>query len=124
MALMGKRKINYQGISTLEVLVDAKNYNKWISDEIQSYISSPALEIGAGTGNLTAHCLKRKPLYVTDNDEGLVSHLKKRFAKEKNIFVTLLDITKNPPKKFISFFSSIYAFNVLEHIENDEQACK
>ena len=37
--------IKYKGISTLEVLVEAKNYNRWIADEIQSHISSPALEM-------------------------------------------------------------------------------
>ncbi len=116
--------IKYKGISTLEVLVEAKNYNKWISDEIKSHISSPALEVGAGTGNLTAHFLKIKSLHVSDQDAGLVKHLSKRFSQEKNITVSQLDIAKITPKRFLSFFSTIFAINVLEHIENDRQAFK
>lgn len=116
--------IKYQGISTLEVLEDAKNYNNWIAHEISSHVSTPTLEIGAGTGNLSKYFLKYKPLYLTDIDAGLVKHLKKRFAKEKNVFADTLDISKKPLKKFESFFASVYAINVLEHIKDDANALK
>src|SRR6185503_1133632 len=96
MAFMGKRKINYQGISTLEVLVDAKNYNKWIAEELQSHILTPAIEVGAGTGNLTVRFLTTQSLYVTDQDPGLVSLLNKRFSKQKNVTVKLYDVLKKP----------------------------
>jgi SAM-dependent methyltransferase len=119
---MDKRKINYQGISALEVLVDAKNYNKWIADEIQSHISFPAIEIGAGTGNLTVNFLKTKSLYVTDQDTGLISHLKKRFEKYKNVRVQQYDVIKKPGHEFKHFFSTVFAINVLEHIKDDERA--
>lgn len=116
--------IKYQGISTLEVLTEAKNYNKWIADEIWQYINSPALEIGAGTGNLSVYFLNKKPLYITDKDNGLVKQLKKRFGKEKNLFINSQDITKKPQKKVTNFFKTIFAVNVLEHIEDDEEALK
>lgn len=117
--------IKYQGISTLEVLLEAKNYNKWIAEEILKNLSGPALEIGAGTGNLTEYCKKTsRPLYITDKDYGLIKHLKKRFKKEKNIFVKPLDISKKPPKEFTGFFEVVYSVNVLEHIKNDEKALK
>ena len=121
---MAKKEIKYQGVSTLEVLVEAKNYNKWISHEIQFHLVPPVLEIGAGTGNLTASSLKIKPLHVTDKDPGLVKHLKEKYIKEKDVFVWLLDIAKNPPDKFKSFFSTIFAVNVLEHIKDDKKALK
>lgn len=116
--------IKYQGISTLEVLEDAKNYNSWIAHEIASNATSPALEIGAGTGNLSKHFLKFKPLYLTDVDAGLVKHLGKRFAKEKQVVTEVLDITKTPQKKYQAFFSTVYAVNVLEHIQDDVKALK
>ncbi len=114
--------IKYQGITTLEVLEDAKNYNKWIAHQISEHMSSPTLEIGAGIGNLSKHFLQYKPLYLTDIDKGLVKQLKKRFAKEKNVFAEQLDITKKPLKKHENFFSSVYAINVLEHIDDDMKA--
>jgi len=116
--------IKYKGVLTLEVLSDAKNYNQWIAHEMKSHIVSPALEIGAGTGNLTAYCLQKKPLYITDQDSGLVKHLKKKFAKEKGVTVAKFDIAKKPQKKFIKFFSTIFAINVLEHIKHDEDALR
>ncbi len=116
--------IKYQGISTLEVLEGAKNYNNWIASEILANISLPTLEIGAGTGNLTKYFLKHLSLYITDKDEGLVKHLKKNFSKEKDIIIETLDITEKPKKKFMSFFASVFAINVLEHIENDYLALK
>lgn len=114
--------IKYQGLSTLEVLVDAKNYNNWIAHEIATHVTTPVLEIGAGTGNLSTYFLQHKPLYLTDLDSGLVKHLKKRFAKEKNVFTDTLNISKKPTKKYQNFFQSVYAINVLEHIEDDKKA--
>lgn len=116
--------IKYIGLSALEVLEEAKNYNKWISDEILKYVKGPVLEIGAGTGNLTDYFLIKKPLYVTDVDNGLVNNLKKKFKSNKSLFVEVLDITKEPPGKFSSFFSTVFGINVLEHIKNDEIALR
>lgn len=116
--------IKYQGVSTLEVLEEARNYNAWIATQIIPHISTPALEIGAGTGNLSKLFLNHKPLYLTDIDSGLVKHLKKRFANEKEVISATLDISQKPVKKYASFFSAIYAINVLEHIQDDLFALK
>jgi len=116
--------IKYQGLSTLEVLKEAKNYNKWIAESIILHLTSPVLEIGAGTGNLTTYFLKNKPFYITDIDLGLVKKLKDKFQVSDDIKVQIFDITKSPPQKFNSYFSSIFGINVLEHIKDDTQALK
>lgn len=116
--------IKYQGLSTLEVLKEAKNYNKWITDEIKQYITPPTLEIGAGTGNISSHFLQKKPLYLSDIDPGLVRNLKKKFIKKNDVFVDRIDIVKLPRKKFKNFFSTIFAINVLEHIKEDKAALR
>lgn len=116
--------IKYQGLSTLEVLKEAKNYNKWIADNISAHLSSPALEIGAGTGNLTTFFLGKRPLYITDSDPGLVENLKSRFQGMENISVGVFDVTKKPPRKFNSFFATVFGINVLEHIKDDEEALR
>lgn len=121
---MEKSKIKYQGISTLEVLTEAKNYNDWIAYEINKYISSPTLEIGAGTGNLSQFFLSEEKLYITEIDEGLVKYLQEKFKDRRQLFIRKLDITKAPPKKFINFFSTIFSVNVLEHIEDDVKALR
>ncbi len=116
--------VKYQGLSTLEILKEAKNYNKWIADEISSHITPPVLEIGSGTGNLTKYFLTKKPFYITDKDKGLVSELEKKFSNEKDLYIDSFDVTRLPPKKFKSFFSTVFGINVLEHIEDDEKALK
>lgn len=117
-------KVKYQGISTLEVLSDAKNYNRWIADEVLENINYPALEIGSGTGNLTSYFIKGLPFYITDKDKGLVSLLSKKFSRQKNVHFDIFDLSKNPKKNLTSSFSSVFGINVLEHIEDDEKALK
>lgn len=116
--------IKYQGLSTLEVLKEAKNYNKWIADSILVHLSSPVLEIGAGTGNLTKYFLDKKTYFITDNDQGLVKNLKLTFKQNSNVRVRFLDIVEKPPSQFISYFSTVFGINVLEHIKDDNKALK
>lgn len=124
MAFMAKKKIKYQGISTLEVLEEAKNYNNWIAHEIATHVTPPTLEIGAGIGNLSKYFLSYTPLYLSDKDKALANSLKMRFAKNKHVIVEQMDISKKPKIKYRNFFSTIYAINVLEHIEDDDQALR
>lgn len=112
----------YIGVSTLEVLVHAKNYNKWIADSFLSHFEGPVLEIGAGTGNLSSHFLKHTPFFITDGDAKLVEQMKKRFAAKKNIYLRKLNILKEPPKEFYNKFKTVITINVLEHLEDDEKA--
>lgn len=121
---MNKSKVQYQGISTLEVLKEAKNYNKWISDEVLKHLSTPTLEIGAGTGNLTSYFLKKKPLYISEKDSGLVDLLKQKFGGENGIFIKQLDLDQEAPKDLKQNFATVFGVNVLEHIEDDEKALK
>jgi SAM-dependent methyltransferase len=110
------------GKSTLEVLEFAKNYNKWIATKILPFLSEPVLEIGAGTGNITEFVLQVKHVFITDYDKKLLTFLKKKFNKKKNLSIYSLDIENAILKTHRNYFSSIYAVNVLEHIKNDEKA--
>lgn len=112
--------INYQGYSTLEILEGLKHYNHWIASQVLPYIKEPVLEVGAGTGNISKEVLKHHNLYLSDNDKGLLLHLKKTIKTKKDIFTW--DITKNPPRKYKNFFKSIFGINVLEHIKSDTNA--
>jgi len=116
--------IKYQGISTLEVLKEAKNYNKWIAESILAHLTPPVLEIGAGTGNLTAFFISNKPFIISDNDKGLVKKLKNKYQTTNDVKIQIFDITKTPPQKFISYFKSVFGINVLEHIDKDKEALK
>lgn len=111
----------YVGRDTLEVLEGADNYNKWIADSIRKYVKSPALEIGAGTGNISSYFTDISELTLTDADPNLVRILEKKFLTKKNIRTESLDISSN----FLSnknHYKSVYSVNVLEHIKDDHKA--
>lgn len=116
--------IKYQGLQTLEVLEGADRYNRWIAEKILPYVKSPVLEVGSGTGNISRYFLSIRPFYITDSDIGLVKTLKDRFHRKRDIVVREFDVTKHPPESMRLYFSSIFAINVLEHIENDEKALR
>lgn len=113
---------SYEGVATLEVLQAARRYNRWIAEQIERKVILPVLEIGAGTGNISEHFLHHKNYYISEKDAGLVRQLTHRFAKEKNVMVLQLDITKEIPEHLQAKFGSVFAINVLEHIQDDGKA--
>jgi len=112
----------YQGLTTLEVLTEAKNYNRWIADNFYSYIEAPLLEFGAGIGNISELLSSYTPLCLTDTDERMLAHLKHKFAQSNAVSVNFLDITQPPPEHLVGRFQTVIGINVLEHVEDDEKA--
>jgi SAM-dependent methyltransferase len=112
----------YQGLSTLEILTEAKNYNRWIADNFFPYIQAPILEFGAGIGNISELLSSYTPLCLTDTDERLLDHLKNTFSHMNDVSVNFLDITQPPPEHLVGSFQTVIGINVLEHVEDDEKA--
>ncbi|HSW97485.1 MAG TPA: class I SAM-dependent methyltransferase [Candidatus Saccharimonadales bacterium] len=113
--------IKYQGLSTLEILEVAKNYNKWIAEQCLQHIKSPLLEVGSGTGNISKFFLSKKGVTLSDIDAGLVKTLKKKFS-QKSVSIQKIDISKKLTKR--NKYQTIVAINVLEHIQDDKKAIK
>lgn len=118
-----KSKNLYKAVKTLEVLEGADNYNSWIASRIRPYIKSPALEIGAGIGNISDFLSSIADLTLSDIDESLVNHLKRKFRNKKNIKSEVFDISKDI-HKVSNRFRTVYSVNVLEHIEDDAFALR
>jgi len=112
----------YQGLTTLEALTEAKNYNRWIASNFYPYIKAPLLEFGAGIGNISELLSSYTPLCLTDTDERLLAHLKHKFSHINDVSVDFLDIIQPPPDHLVESFQSVIGINVLEHIEDDEKA--
>jgi SAM-dependent methyltransferase len=112
----------YQGLTTLEVLTEAKNYNRWIADSFSAYLQAPPLEFGAGIGNISELLSSYTPLCVTDTDERMLAHLENKFSHIHDISVNFLDITQPPPEHLVGSFQTVIGINVLEHVEDDEKA--
>lgn len=113
----------YKGVTVLEVLEGADRYNGWIAERIRSYIESPALEIGAGTGNISSFFQNLSSLTFTDSDEALVNKLKARFSEKKNISAEVLDIQRGF-SQVKNKFNTVFSVNVLEHIKDDTLALR
>jgi len=112
----------YQGLTTLEVLTEAKNYNRWIADNFFPYIKAPLLEFGAGIGNISELLSSYTPLCLTDTDARMLAHLKNKFSHINDVSVNFLDITQPPPEHLVGSFQTVIGINVLEHVEDDEKA--
>jgi 2-polyprenyl-3-methyl-5-hydroxy-6-metoxy-1,4-benzoquinol methylase len=112
----------YQGVTTLEVLTEAKNYNRWIADNFYPYIQAPLLEFGSGIGNISELISSYTPLCLTDTDEQLLAHLNDKFSHINDVSVNFFDITQSPPENLVESFQTVIGINVLEHVEDDEKA--
>jgi len=112
----------YQGLTTLEILTEAKNYNRWIADNFYPYIKAPLLEFGAGIGNISELLSSYTPLCLTDTDARMLAHLKNKFSHINDVSVNFLDITQPPPEHLVGSFQTVIGINVLEHVEDDEKA--
>jgi len=114
--------MHYQGLTTLEILTEAKNYNKWIAENFFPYLQAPLLEFGAGIGNISELLSAYTPLCLTDTDERMLAHLKDTYSHSNDVSVNFLDITQPPPERLVGSFQTVIGINVLEHIEEDEKA--
>lgn len=114
--------IQYKGISALEILEEAKNYNKWIVEQFLHHIKTPLLEVGSGTGNISAFFSQKKNVTISDIDKGLVENLKKKFSKQTSFIIKKIDISGPIAKDEINKYQSIIGINVLEHIQDDRKA--
>ena len=112
----------YQGLTTLEILTEAKNYNRWIAENFYSSIQAPLLEFGSGIGNISELISSYTPLCLTDTDARMLAHLKNKFSHSNDVSVDFLDITQPPPEHLVESFQTVIGINVLEHVEDDEKA--
>lgn len=103
---------HYSGVSTLEVMSHAKNYNafikKLISNGIEKGREKTIVDFGAGTGEFSFF-LKGKNFFAVEPDSILNSILVSQNVQTKNM--------SDFDRESIDF---IYSINVLEHIDDDE----
>ena len=114
--------MHYQGLSTLEILTEARNYNRWIAENFYASLQAPLLEFGAGIGNMSELLSAYTPLCLTDTDERMLAHLENKFSHINDVSVNFLDITQPPPEHLVESFQTVIGINVLEHVEDDEKA--
>lgn len=112
-----KKKFQYSGTDNLEIMVDAVKYNKFLSDLVNKHCLSAKniIDFGAGIGTFAAplHAVG-KNIIAVEPDE------KQRQRLESQRIMSVHDINMVED----GWADAIYSINVLEHIEDDEEALK
>ena len=133
--MMGTDKIEYKeidevGIETLDVISEADKFNAWMYQTIQPFCKGEILEIGSGLGNISQFFLKDKySLMLSDIRQNYCDRLAQKFDNVPNLKgLALIDLVDPDfDQKFDSLFDSfdtVFALNVVEHIEDDNLAIK
>lgn len=101
---------------------DRRNYHDYQHRLIAPYAGRSVLEIGAGTGALSARFVDRDRLVVTDVDPEAIDHLERRFAGRPDVTVRALNLAAG--ESLDEPVDTAMAVNVLEHIHDDAGALK
>ena len=116
---MTSNNLSYPG-KELESMSFAVNYHKWIVDELAPFLGHNVVEVGAGTGDLTAMLLETelKHLYAFEPASNLFpllsENMKGRFRVSTVNEYFRSDLVSN-------VIDSVLYINVLEHIEDDRK---
>jgi 2-polyprenyl-3-methyl-5-hydroxy-6-metoxy-1,4-benzoquinol methylase len=116
------------GSSTLDSISEAVAFNKWMFSAISPSVKGRVLEIGSGIGNISEFLLDfNKKVTLSDLRpeycEYLSSHFRDNKSLESVVQIDLID--KNFEinyQKLLNSFDTVFALNVVEHIEDDNQA--
>lgn len=123
------KEIDEEGLQTLETIADAHNFNRWMYETVaQHIIPGNILEIGSGIGNISRFFMDDHiPIVQSDLRENYCSFLVHKYGHHpfcQNILQ--LDIVHpefdSVYAHLFESFDNVYALNVLEHIEDDQQA--
>jgi SAM-dependent methyltransferase len=106
----------------LDNLDDAANYAAWIFELIAPHLGGDVLEVGAGHGTFTEILASTVSRVVTsDVSDRCVGILRDRFAANPSVEVIAGSIDAAAGK---GPFDTAIMINVLEHIENDDEALR
>ncbi len=116
------------GESTLDILSVANRFNTWMYRTIAPFTPGRVIEIGSGIGNISEHYLRAgREITLSDIRTGYCDTLKNKFGTYDNLNgVENLDLV-NPEfdieyAHLLNSFDSLFALNVLEHIEDHNTA--
>jgi SAM-dependent methyltransferase len=98
----------------------APNYLTWIADRCRPHLGQRVLEVGAGTGSITARFTDGREVLATERSDWCIEELERRFASTPNVTVRQAELAELANEN--QRFDSIVMINVLEHIEDDVAA--
>lgn len=110
-----------EGLHTLEAIQDARNFNGWMYEEVVPFLSGNILEVGSGIGNISSFFIERKSeITLSDIRENYCRALEEKFPGQNVLKLDLVHPNfMNVYQAYLGKFDSIFALNVIEHIEDD-----
>ena len=122
------KEIDKEGWETLLAISKADRFNRWMYETIQPFIKGNILEIGSGIGNISQYFLDdHQQIAISDLRENYLTFLNDEFRSYSNLQgihnINLIDPNfKEHHAGLLNLFDSVFALNVMEHIENDQLA--
>ena len=119
-----------KGDQILNAIDSTKNFTNWMYGIISPYLRGDILEVGSGVGTYSGKLTQdnrfsRSSITLSDIDNRYVEKLAREYDGFPNVDVCKIDITNGEKvRSFESRFDSIFALNVLEHVERDGLALK
>jgi 2-polyprenyl-3-methyl-5-hydroxy-6-metoxy-1,4-benzoquinol methylase len=122
------KEVDVEGHKTLDVISLANHFNKWMYNSIKLFCHGRILEVGSGIGNISQFFLQDKyAIMLSDIRENYCDLLSKKFSHHSNLLgIKKLDLVSpvfdNEYSELLESFDTVYALNVVEHIETDKEA--
>lgn len=110
------------GSQILGRLNRAPRFTRWMADVIRPYIGHTVLEIGAGTGNLTAQLIPRMWYWATDINPLYLMYLENVGRNRPYMKVGFTDAEKVTTYPKDQKFDTVICLNVVEHLADDRGA--
>lgn len=110
------------GSQILGRLNRAPRFTEWMAEVIRPYVGQNVLEIGAGTGNLTAQLIPRVAYWATDINPLYLMYLENVGRNRPYMRVGFTDAEKQESYPKGQHFDTVICLNVVEHLADDRSA--
>ena len=125
---MDFKEFDFEGEETLKTIAEAHAFNQWMYETIKPYCKGKILEIGSGIGNISDY-------FIADGADILLSDIRDQYRtflnsryKERGTSIRNIDIVADDFMQLTSdlhgSLDTVFALNVVEHIQNDQLAVK
>src|SRR6516162_2476156 len=114
----------------LDMLAEARNYQKWLFDAVEPYLGRRILEVGSGIGNMSRWLPAEDVLVLTETEAELLDLLRRRApeyfgSNVGKVHIEPLELSAHTltAASLAEYqLDTVVSFNVLEHIEDDRAA--
>ena len=102
----------------------APRFMRWVADTVRPYVGDRVLEIGAGTGNITANLIPRAQYWATDVNSLYLDSLQKLSETNLYLRVAFTDVSMSESFPATQQFDTVVCLNVIEHVKDDVAALR